>query len=81
MSESIDQLWEKRKPDLPITSMREAIVLASIVERETGLATERPRIAAPCASYVRCTMMRQGNFVQRTNPWRGSINPGVTAPT
>lgn len=37
--------WEKRAPNLPITTPYEALILASIVEKETGLASERARIA------------------------------------
>ncbi len=39
-------LWEKRQPGLPFTSPEQAVTLASIVEKETGIASERPRIAA-----------------------------------
>jgi len=42
----IEELWPKRKEGLPIQSVEDAIKLASIVEKETGLAEERPRIAA-----------------------------------
>ena len=38
-------LWKKRKPGLPISTPQEAIILASIVEKETGRADERARIA------------------------------------
>jgi UPF0755 protein len=37
--------WETRDPELPFTTPDEALVLASIVEKETGLAAERPQIA------------------------------------
>jgi UPF0755 protein len=40
------ELWPKRKQGLPFTTQDEALKLASIVEKETGLASERPRIAA-----------------------------------
>jgi UPF0755 protein len=40
------ELWPKRKPGLPLQSPEEALKLASIVEKETGDASERPRIAA-----------------------------------
>jgi UPF0755 protein len=40
------QLWAKRAPGLPFKTPQEAVTLASIVEKETGLAAERPRIAA-----------------------------------
>jgi UPF0755 protein len=39
-------LWAQRRPDLPFTSPEQAVILASIVEKETGLAAERPRVAA-----------------------------------
>lgn len=39
-------LWAKRKPGLPITTPEEAVILASIVEKETGVARERPQVAS-----------------------------------
>ena len=38
-------LWGSRDPDLPLENINEAIILASIVERETGLPEERRHIA------------------------------------
>lgn len=43
---TLKELWAGRQPDLPLTSPEEAVVLASVVEKETGLAAERPRVAA-----------------------------------
>ncbi|MEO1251044.1 MAG: endolytic transglycosylase MltG [Pseudomonadota bacterium] len=42
----IEDLWPDRATELPISSPQEAIILASIVERETGVPGERPRIAS-----------------------------------
>ena len=39
-------LWAKRKAGLPIHSPEEAVILASIVEKETGVASERPQVAS-----------------------------------
>jgi UPF0755 protein len=39
-------LWPRHAPDLPLKSPEEAVILASIVEKETGIAAERPRVAA-----------------------------------
>lgn len=41
----IENLWNQRAKDLPFTTKQEALTLASIVEKETGVAGERPHIA------------------------------------
>ena len=46
MEAALERLWKDRAPGLPVTTPREALVLASIVERETGQKEERPRVAA-----------------------------------
>ena len=46
MDETLDTLWKTRKAGLPIKSKREALILASIVEKETGIPDERARVAA-----------------------------------
>lgn len=45
MQSTLQAEWEGRDEGLPIASPYEALILASIVEKETALATERPRIA------------------------------------
>ena len=45
MTEVLAEEWDARGNNLPIMSAYEALVLASIVEKETALASERPRIA------------------------------------
>jgi UPF0755 protein len=45
MTEALDAAWENRAPGLPLASKEQALVLASIVEKETGIAEERPAIA------------------------------------
>jgi UPF0755 protein len=42
----IDQIWEKRDPDLPVTTKEEFVTLASIVEKETGKDDERAHVAS-----------------------------------
>jgi len=41
----VNQEWETRQQGLPLKTPYEALILASIVEKETGLASERPEIA------------------------------------
>ncbi len=43
---ALAEVWEGRDPDLPISSPQELVTLASIVEKETGVPEERPRVAA-----------------------------------
>ena len=42
----IDSLWDNRKTELPFSTKQEALILASIVEKETAVPEERGRIAA-----------------------------------
>lgn len=61
MAETIDRLWLGRDEGLPIKTRREALVLASIVEKETGLASERPRIAGVFVNRLRLGMKLQSD--------------------
>jgi UPF0755 protein len=61
MAEAIDRLWLGRADNLPFKTRREALVLASIVEKETGLASERPRIAAVFVNRLRLGMKLQSD--------------------
>jgi UPF0755 protein len=50
------QLWTTRAPDLPFSEPEQAVTLASIVEKETGVASERPRVAAVFENRLRAGM-------------------------
>jgi UPF0755 protein len=47
------EIWERRNPDLPIKTPEQLVTLASIVEKETGKADERSRVAAVFVNRLR----------------------------
>ncbi len=56
----VSDLWMKHKQGLPLGTPEDALKLASIVERETGVQSERPRVAAVFVNRLR-NHMRLGS--------------------
>lgn len=61
MQRSLTKLWAERAADLPYASIDEALVLASIVEKETSLPVERSRIAGVFVNRLRRAMPLQSD--------------------
>ncbi|WP_343313766.1 endolytic transglycosylase MltG [Brucella sp. BE17] len=57
----IDEAWAKRRPDLPIKDRNEFVTLASIVEKETGIAAERPHVASVFVNRLNKAMRLQSD--------------------
>ncbi len=60
-TELIDRLWESRQSGLPVKTKREAIILASVVEKETGIGSERDMVAGVFTNRLRKGMRLQSD--------------------
>ncbi len=61
MKTFVADLWDKRPAELPLRSMQDAVTFASIVEKETGQADERDRVAAVFYNRLRKGMRLQSD--------------------
>ena len=61
MTSFIDKSWPERSASTPVKTVHEALTLASIVEKETAIADERPTVAAVYANRLRIGMPLQAD--------------------
>lgn len=61
MRETTEKLWAGRKHGLPLATIQQAVILASIVEKETSLKGERPRVASVFINRLRLGMRLQSD--------------------
>ncbi len=61
MTETIAELWPKRAPGIAVDTPEEAVILASIVEKETGVARERRMVAGLYSNRVKEGMLLQAD--------------------
>ncbi len=75
----VDQIWTKRSGDLPLRSQLELVTLASIVEKETGRADERTRVAGVFINRLQKRMRLQSDptIVYGLVGGRGTLGRGI----
>lgn len=59
MKKALDKAWNNRDKNLPLADPYEMLILASIVEKETGIAAERPQIASVFINRLKAKMKLQ----------------------
>ncbi|HEX3497036.1 MAG TPA: endolytic transglycosylase MltG [Methylocella sp.] len=77
---AVDQIWSRRASGLPLRSPYELVTLASIVEKETGKADERPRVASVFVNRLRNRMRLDSDptLVYGLAGGKGSLGRGIT---
>ena len=61
MQNYLAEAWPKRSPDIAVDNIRDAVILASIVEKETGKPSERRMVAGLYSNRVRDGMLLQAD--------------------
>ena len=77
---AVDQIWSRRANGLPLRSPYELVTLASIVEKETGKADERPRVASVFLNRLKNRMRLQSDptIVYGLAGGKGSLGRAIT---
>ncbi len=75
----VDHIWARRAPDLPIRTPYELVTLASIVEKETGRADERPHVASVFVNRLQKRMRLQSDptIVYGLVGGKGTLGRGI----
>lgn len=78
--QAITQIWQRRSTDLPIKTPQELLILASIVEKETGRADERTRVAGVFINRLNKRMKLQSDptIVYGLVGGKGTLGRGIT---
>lgn len=59
LQKALDKAWNERDENLPLADPYQMLILASIVEKETGVAVERPQVASVFINRLRANMKLQ----------------------
>ncbi len=80
MAKALAAAWADRAPGLPLATAQDALILASIVERETAKPQERPHVAAVYLNRLRLGMRLQADptVVYAASDGTGLLDHGLT---
>ena len=59
LQKALDKAWNERDENLPLTDPYQMLILASVVEKETGIAAERPQVASVFINRLKANMKLQ----------------------
>jgi UPF0755 protein len=76
---ALQEAWDRRMPDLPVKTPEQLLVLASIIEKETGKPEERTRVAAVFVNRLKSKMKLQSDptIIYGLVGGKGSLGRGI----